>query len=149
MRVYTWGAKRKRYETAFVESNFCGLMPVEVTPGTQPGGDATISLCGHRQIGKEERAYRMHQTLVRRTDENRAKRRATPKRRIRPERWIAGLVRFRELGRKLHRLLRLSGGRVRAARRRGSAGGSGRERLRYHARAGATGSVTSATHFHV
>jgi len=79
MRVYTWGAKRKRYETAFVESNFCGLMPVEVSPGTQPGGDATFHFAAIGKSGKEERAYRMHQTLVRRTDENRAKRRATPK----------------------------------------------------------------------
>jgi hypothetical protein len=68
MRAYTWGAKRERYETAFVESNFCGLMPVLVTPATQPGGDATFRFEAASDSGKEERVYRMHQTMIRRID---------------------------------------------------------------------------------
>jgi hypothetical protein len=79
LRVYTWGAKRARYETAFVDSNFCGQMPVEVTPAAQLGGDATFHFMTVDESGKQERAYRMHQTQVRRTDENRGKRRAKAK----------------------------------------------------------------------
>jgi hypothetical protein len=79
LRVYTWGAKRARYETAFVDSNFCGEMPVEVTPATQLGGDATFQFMSIGKSGKEQRSYRMHQTIVRRTDENRAKRRTKKK----------------------------------------------------------------------
>jgi hypothetical protein len=79
MRAYTWGAKRERYETAFVESGFCGLMPVLVTPATQPGSDATFRFEAASDSGKEERVYRMHQTIIRRIDtgytERHAKRR--------------------------------------------------------------------------
>jgi hypothetical protein len=76
MRAYTWGAKRARYETAFVESAFCGLMPVLVTPGTQPGGDATFRFQAASDSGKEERVYRMHQTIIRRIDSGYAERHA-------------------------------------------------------------------------
>jgi hypothetical protein len=79
MRAYTWGAKRERYETAFVESGFCGLMPVLVTPAAQTGGDATFRFEAASDSGKEERVYRMHQTIIRRIDtgytERHAKRR--------------------------------------------------------------------------
>src|SRR5208283_2187719 len=30
IRVYTWGAGRRRYETAYVESNLCGTLPILV-----------------------------------------------------------------------------------------------------------------------
>ncbi|MGC1687614.1 MAG: SH3 domain-containing protein [Candidatus Acidiferrales bacterium] len=76
MRAYTWGAKRARYETAFVESAFCGLMPVLVTPATQPGGDATFRFEAASDSGKEERVYRMHQTIIRRIDSGNAERHA-------------------------------------------------------------------------
>ncbi len=75
LRVYTWGAKRNRYETAFVDSNFCGQMPVKMTPGAQLGGDASFSFMTLGESGKQERAYRMHQTVVRRTDSNHGKQR--------------------------------------------------------------------------
>jgi hypothetical protein len=84
LRVYTWGAKRERYETAFVDSGFCAQMPVEVTPASQLGGDATFRFMTIGESGKQERAYRMHQTLVRRTDENHAKRRAKVKAKAKP-----------------------------------------------------------------
>jgi hypothetical protein len=73
LRVFTWGAKRQRYETAYVDSGYCGQMPVKVTPATQLGGDATFSFMTIGASGKQERAYRMHQTVVRRTDGNRTK----------------------------------------------------------------------------
>jgi len=68
MRAYTWGLKRERYETAYVESGFCGLMPVQVTPATQMGGDATFRFEDLGSSGKEERVYRLHQTAIRRVD---------------------------------------------------------------------------------
>ncbi len=73
LRIFTWGAKRQRYETAYVDSNFCGQMPVKMTPATQLGGDATFSFMTIGAAGKQERDYHMHQTVVRRTDGNRTK----------------------------------------------------------------------------
>jgi hypothetical protein len=35
LRVYTWGEKRKRYETAYVESNLCGRLPIRVSSGAR------------------------------------------------------------------------------------------------------------------
>jgi hypothetical protein len=35
LRVYTWGEKRKRYETAYVESNLCGRLPIRVSTGAR------------------------------------------------------------------------------------------------------------------
>ena len=76
MRAYTWGAKRERYETAFVENGFCGLMPVLVTPVAQPAGDATFRFEAASDSGKEERVYRMHQTIIGRIDAGYAERHA-------------------------------------------------------------------------
>jgi hypothetical protein len=78
MRAYTWGSKRARYETAFVESGFCGHMPVQVTPAKQPGGDAdfrfeAVDLSGS---GAQQRVYHLHQTMIRRVDTGRTKSRA-------------------------------------------------------------------------
>jgi hypothetical protein len=81
MRAYTWSTKRERYETAYVESGFCGLMPVEVTPATETGGDATFRFENIKTSGKEDRVYRMHQTVIRRIDEQRHPTHAKPKKR--------------------------------------------------------------------
>ena len=62
LRVYTWGAKRKRYETAYVESDLCGRLPIQVSTSARgpdfefPDADAS---------GAEHR-YEMVQTEVRR-----------------------------------------------------------------------------------
>jgi hypothetical protein len=66
LRVYTWGAARKRYETAYVESDLCGKLPVRVTPAAQTGGDASFRFTAVEKNGEGERIYRMHQTIVRR-----------------------------------------------------------------------------------
>jgi Bacterial SH3 domain len=66
IRVFTWGAGRHRYETAYLESDICGVLPVLVTPATKPGGDATFQFTNLKLRGKETRVYRMHQTIVRR-----------------------------------------------------------------------------------
>jgi hypothetical protein len=64
--VYTWYAKKDRYETAYIENNLCGQMPVRVGKG--PKGEPEFRfrvLDGN----KEERAYRLNQTVVRRVRE--------------------------------------------------------------------------------
>ncbi|HEY4816376.1 MAG TPA: SH3 domain-containing protein [Candidatus Acidoferrum sp.] len=66
LRVYTWNARRTRYETAFIENNLCGQMPVRLAKG--PKGEPEFRF---RQMSgpKEERVYRLTQTVVRRVRE--------------------------------------------------------------------------------
>jgi hypothetical protein len=66
LRVFTWGVQRQRYETAFVEGNVCGKLPVKVTAATTAGGDATFAFQDAGSTSSEQRTYRMHQTIVRR-----------------------------------------------------------------------------------
>jgi len=68
LRVYTWGAARHSYETAYVESNLCGHLPIRVQPAAAPGGNATFAFANDGKAGAEQREYAMHQTSVRRTD---------------------------------------------------------------------------------
>ena len=66
LRVYTWNTRRTRYETAFIENNLCGEMPVRVGKG--PSGEPEFRF--HlMDAGKEERVYRLRQTVVRRVRE--------------------------------------------------------------------------------
>jgi hypothetical protein len=69
LRVYTWGAQRQRYETAFVESNVCGKLPVKVTKSEGAGSDVTFAFRDLTDSGAAERTYQMHQTIVRRVRE--------------------------------------------------------------------------------
>jgi hypothetical protein len=69
MRVFTWGNQRQRYETAFVESDLCGELPVKITSAATPGGDAAFSFEDMSSGAPQERLYRMHQTIVRRVKE--------------------------------------------------------------------------------
>lgn len=66
LRVYTWGIKRDRYETAFVDSSVCGKLPVELTHAAAPSSDLTFSFEDLSNVTPEKRAYRMQQTIVRR-----------------------------------------------------------------------------------
>lgn len=70
MRVFTWSAQRQRYETAYVESDLCGALPVKLTPATSSGGDVTFSFADSSGDEAETRTYRMHQTIVRRVRED-------------------------------------------------------------------------------
>jgi len=70
LRVYTWGLKGQRYETAFAQSNFCGKLPVKLTPAKAAGGDATFSFEVWSRGAREQRNYQMHQTTVRRVRES-------------------------------------------------------------------------------
>lgn len=68
LRVYTWSAKRDRYETAFMDSRVCGKLPVQVTPAKSPLEDAYFGFDNLGRNGIEKRTYRMRLTTVRRID---------------------------------------------------------------------------------
>jgi len=66
LRVYTWYVKKGRYETAFIENDLCGQLPVRLDKG--PKGEPEFRF--HVMDGnKEERVYRLTQTVVRRVRE--------------------------------------------------------------------------------
>jgi hypothetical protein len=77
IRVYTWNLKKSRYETAYIENNLCGMMPVRI--GTGPKGEPEFrfhsknanSPGSNAQVGNsDERVYRLIQTVVRRIRED-------------------------------------------------------------------------------
>jgi hypothetical protein len=66
LRVYTWGNKQQRYETAYVEDNLRGKLPIRVTPATSIGGDSEFRFTNAGADGDTEFVYQMKQTSVRR-----------------------------------------------------------------------------------
>jgi len=77
IRVYTWNSKKSRYETAYIENNLCGQMPVRI--GTGPKGEPEFRFrsrevnasAGNSQVANnDERVYRLIQTVVRRIRED-------------------------------------------------------------------------------
>jgi hypothetical protein len=69
LRIYTWNPYRRRYETAYVESRFCGRLPVEVKP-IPPGADpmraeATFSFTAVGRGGEQLKKYQMRHNIVR------------------------------------------------------------------------------------
>ena len=66
LRVYTWYVKKSRYETAFIENNLCGQLSVRVGKG--PKGEPEFRF-RVMDGNKEERVYRLNQTVVRRVRE--------------------------------------------------------------------------------
>ncbi|HZV60481.1 MAG TPA: hypothetical protein VFF42_09070 [Candidatus Eremiobacteraceae bacterium] len=73
IRVFTWNPKKARYETAYIENNLCGMMPVRI--GTGPKGEPEFRFgsknvnkaAGNSQVANnDERVYRLIQTVVRR-----------------------------------------------------------------------------------
>jgi hypothetical protein len=64
LRVYTWGKVRQRYETAYVESDLCGKLPIEVS---RPAAGPEFHFA---DIGDNaaDRKYVMRQTVVRRVN---------------------------------------------------------------------------------
>ncbi len=61
LRVYTWSVARMRYETAYVESNLCGRLPIIVSRG-EKGPAFHFALAGDTP---GDRNYVMEQTSVR------------------------------------------------------------------------------------
>src|ERR1700688_4857682 len=69
LRVYTWSTARKRYETAYVESNLCGRLPIHISSGAK-GPEFQFSDVDE---GGADRTYVMQQTVVRRVKDATAK----------------------------------------------------------------------------
>ena len=67
IRVYTWNPRKTRYETAFVESNLCGRLPIRVGKSAKSEPEFRFRT---KDGGNEERVYRLIQTVVRRIREN-------------------------------------------------------------------------------
>jgi hypothetical protein len=61
LRVYTWGKTHKRYETAFVESDLCGRLPIRISSSAK-GPEFRFAEADNGG----ERTYVMEQTVVRR-----------------------------------------------------------------------------------
>jgi hypothetical protein len=69
LRIYTWGATRHRYETAFVEGNLCGYFPIRAAKQPHTGDPEFRFTALESNGAKLERVYAMHQTSVRRVRE--------------------------------------------------------------------------------
>jgi len=66
LRVFTWNPKKTRYETAYIENNLCGALPIRVGKG--PKGEPEFRF--HvMDAAKEQRVYHLIQTVVRRVRE--------------------------------------------------------------------------------
>jgi hypothetical protein len=67
LRVYTWNIRKTRYETAFIENDLCGKLPIRMarSPKNEP------EFRFHVIDGdKDEHVYRLMQTVVRRIRED-------------------------------------------------------------------------------
>jgi len=67
LRVYTWYAKKSRYETAFIENHLCGQLPIRAGKGPKDEPEFRFRVMSG---DKEERVYRLMQTVVRRIRES-------------------------------------------------------------------------------
>lgn len=66
LRVFTWSAKKQRYETAYVDSEVCGKLPVKITSSGVAGSEVAFEFSDSSHGAAEPRLYRMHATIVRR-----------------------------------------------------------------------------------
>jgi len=66
LRVFTWNRKKSRYETAFIENNLCGALPIRA--GKSPKGEPEFRFRS-MDAGKQERVYHLIQNVVRRVRE--------------------------------------------------------------------------------
>lgn len=66
LRVYTWNPKRTRYETAYIENDLCGALPVLVGKGPKDEPEFRFH---DKENPHQERVYRLIQTVVRRVRE--------------------------------------------------------------------------------
>lgn len=63
MRVFTWSKAKSQYETAFIDGNVCGKLPVNIV--RMPVAQVVTMTFTDPSDGSLE-TYRMHQTIVRR-----------------------------------------------------------------------------------
>jgi Bacterial SH3 domain len=70
LRVYTWWSKKSRYETAYIENDLCGALPIRVGKGSAGEPEFRFRVMDGL---KEERVYHMVQTVVRREKQESAK----------------------------------------------------------------------------
>jgi len=66
LRVYTWNGKKSRYETAFIENNLCGKLPIRT--GKASNGQPEFRFF-NADDSQHQREYRLIQTVVRRIRE--------------------------------------------------------------------------------
>jgi hypothetical protein len=64
--VYTWNRKKTRYETAFIENDLCGALPIRIEKNAKGEPEFRFKLMDRNN---EERTYRLIQTVVRRVRE--------------------------------------------------------------------------------
>ena len=70
IRVFTWNPKKSRYETAYIENNLCGALPIQV--GRGPRGEPEFRFRDKGGV-TGQRVYHLVQTVVRRVREEPAK----------------------------------------------------------------------------
>jgi hypothetical protein len=66
LRVYTWNHRKSRYETAFIENNLCGKLPIRTDKSAAGQPEFRFFNSDDPQ---HEREYRLIQTVVRRVRE--------------------------------------------------------------------------------
>jgi SH3-like domain-containing protein len=70
LRVFTWNSKKSRYETAYIENDLCGALPIRVGKDAKGAPEFRFHV---KEGSKEERVYHLIQTVVRRVREEGAK----------------------------------------------------------------------------
>jgi hypothetical protein len=63
LRVFTWNHKKSRFETAYIENNLCGALPVQIGKG--PQGEPEFRFRDMDGV-RGERVYHLVQTVIRR-----------------------------------------------------------------------------------
>jgi hypothetical protein len=63
LRVFTWNPKKTRYETAYIENDLCGALPIRVEKGPKAEPQFRFQVL---DAAKQERVYHLIQTVVRR-----------------------------------------------------------------------------------
>jgi hypothetical protein len=63
LRVFTWNPKKTRYETAYIENDLCGTLPIHLGQSAKGEPEFRFHVM---ERDKPERVYRLIQTVVRR-----------------------------------------------------------------------------------
>jgi len=67
LRVFTWNSKKTRYETAYIENDLCGVLPIQIGKGPEGEPEFRFHMM---ERNKPERVYRLIQTVVRRVKDD-------------------------------------------------------------------------------